>query len=112
MILTTQKREENPLVEILEYRLKMEMCTRYEQFYEVSFNITFNIFYMQTIISYEEREAIERLPENDSECFLSTCDNIRKAMNKIAKLKTIGDANVCISTNEIQCKACKVKAIS
>ena len=40
---------------------------------------------------------MERLSENDSESFLSTCDNIRKAMNKIAKLKSNGDANVCIS---------------
>lgn len=39
---------------------------------------------------------MERLPESDSESFLSTCDNIRRAMNKIAKLKTSGDANVCI----------------
>lgn len=56
----------------------------------------------KTIISYEEREAIERLPENDSECFLSTCDNIRKAMNKIAKLKTIGDANAKDEIRELQ----------
>lgn len=39
---------------------------------------------------------MERLPESDSESFLSTCDNIRRAMNKIAKLKTSGDTNVCI----------------
>lgn len=39
---------------------------------------------------------MERLPENDSENFLSTCDIIRKAMNKIAKLKSSTDPSVCI----------------
>lgn len=48
----------------------------------------------QIIISYEEKEANERLPEDDSECFLATCDNIRAAMNKIVKLKSSGDSNV------------------
>lgn len=45
---------------------------------------------------------MERLPENDSESFLSTCDNIRKAMNKIAKLKTNGDEKVRISETKIK----------
>lgn len=60
-------------------------------------NFKVPILYIQVIISYEEKEAMERLSENDSESFLSTCDNIRKAMNKIVKLKSNGDANVCIS---------------
>lgn len=47
----------------------------------------------KTIISYEEKEAIERSSENDSECFLATCNDIRAAMTKIAKLKSSGDAN-------------------
>lgn len=53
---------------------------------------------LQTIISYEEKEAKERLPEQDSECFLQTCDVIRKTMNKIAKLKV--DHNVSIHVND------------
>ncbi|XP_043589359.1 THO complex subunit 5 homolog [Bombus pyrosoma] len=56
----------------------------------------------KVIISYEEKEAIERLPENDSESFLSTCDNIRAAMNKIAKLKTTGDVNAKDEIHELQ----------
>ncbi|OAD59358.1 THO complex subunit 5 like protein [Eufriesea mexicana] len=51
---------------------------------------------------YKEKEAMERLPENDSESFLSTCDSIRKAMNKIAKLKTNGDANAKDEIRELQ----------
>ncbi|KAK1123300.1 hypothetical protein K0M31_008920 [Melipona bicolor] len=45
---------------------------------------------------------MERLSENDSESFLSTCDNIRKAMNKIAKLKSNGDANAKDDIHELQ----------
>ncbi|XP_043260585.1 THO complex subunit 5 homolog [Colletes gigas] len=56
----------------------------------------------KVIISYEEKEAIERLPENDSESFLSTCDSIRKAMNKIAKLKINGDTNAQDEIRELQ----------
>ncbi|XP_076163175.1 THO complex subunit 5 [Ptiloglossa arizonensis] len=56
----------------------------------------------KVIISYEEKEATERLPENDSESFLSTCDSIRKAMNKIAKLKITGDINVKDEIRELQ----------
>ncbi|XP_043520099.1 THO complex subunit 5 homolog isoform X2 [Frieseomelitta varia] len=56
----------------------------------------------KVIISYEEKEAMERLSENDSESFLSTCDNIRKAMNKIAKLKSNGDANAKDEIHELQ----------
>ncbi|CAK9815604.1 THO complex subunit 5 homolog [Anthophora plagiata] len=56
----------------------------------------------KVIISYEEKEAVERLPESDSENFLSTCDNIRKAMNKIAKLKANGEINVKDETRELQ----------
>ncbi|XP_076244941.1 THO complex subunit 5 [Calliopsis andreniformis] len=56
----------------------------------------------KAIISHEEKEAMDRLPENDSENFLSTCDNIRKAMNKIAKLKAIGDANAKDEIRELQ----------
>ncbi|KAG7208914.1 hypothetical protein KM043_015094 [Ampulex compressa] len=56
----------------------------------------------KTIISFEEKEAIERLPESDSESFLSTCDNIRKAMTKIAKLKANGDSNAKEEIREMQ----------
>ncbi|XP_076645994.1 THO complex subunit 5 isoform X2 [Halictus rubicundus] len=56
----------------------------------------------KAIISYEEKEATERLSENDSENFLSTCDNIRKAMNKIAELKINGDAKDEIRELQIQ----------
>ncbi|XP_012219703.1 THO complex subunit 5 homolog [Linepithema humile] len=56
----------------------------------------------KTIISYEEKEALERLPEDDSECFLETCDNIRTAMTKIAKLKSSGDPNVKDEIRELQ----------
>ncbi|XP_032675628.1 THO complex subunit 5 homolog [Odontomachus brunneus] len=56
----------------------------------------------KTIISYEEKEAIERLPEDDSESFLATCDNIRTAMSKIAKLKSSGDPNVKDEIRELQ----------
>lgn len=58
-----------------------------------SLHITYILF--QTIINYEEKEANERLPEDDSECFLATCNNIRAAMAKIVKLKSSGDPNVC-----------------
>lgn len=56
----------------------------------------------KTIISYEEKEALDRSPENDSQCFLTTCENIRKAMNKIAKLKTSGDPNAKEEVHELQ----------
>ncbi|XP_053989221.1 THO complex subunit 5 homolog [Hylaeus anthracinus] len=56
----------------------------------------------KVIISFEEKEATERLPENDSESFLSTCDSIRKAMNKIAKLKGNGDASAKDEIRELQ----------
>lgn len=66
-------------------------------FYEL--HITYIL--SQVIISYEEKEANERLPEDDSECFLATCDNIRAAMTKIVKLKSSGDPNVCNKTCRI-----------
>ena len=56
----------------------------------------------KAIISYEEKEALDRLPEIDSENFLSTCDNIRKAMNKIAKLKINGDTSAKDEIHELQ----------
>ncbi|EZA50540.1 hypothetical protein DMN91_009816 [Ooceraea biroi] len=56
----------------------------------------------KTIISNEEKEAIERLPDDDSECFLTTCNNIRAAMAKIAKLKASGDSNVKDEIHELQ----------
>nr|XP_034171162.1 THO complex subunit 5 homolog isoform X1 [Osmia lignaria] len=56
----------------------------------------------KAIISYEEKEAMERLPENDSENFLSTCDSIRKAMNKIAKLKSSNDPSTKDEIHELQ----------
>ncbi|EFN83855.1 THO complex subunit 5 homolog [Harpegnathos saltator] len=56
----------------------------------------------KTIISHEEKEAIERLPENDSESFLTTCNNIRTAMSKVAKLKSSGDSNAKDEIRELQ----------
>ncbi|KAH0955822.1 hypothetical protein HN011_004339 [Eciton burchellii] len=56
----------------------------------------------KTIISYEEKEALERLPDDDSERFLSTCNNIRASMFKIAKLKASGDLNVKDEIHELQ----------
>lgn len=56
----------------------------------------------KAIISYEEKEAMDRLPETDSENFLSTCDSIRKAMNKIAKLKSVSDPGAKDEIHEIQ----------
>ncbi|KAL6441032.1 hypothetical protein ACFW04_003416 [Cataglyphis niger] len=58
------------------------------------------------IINYEEKEANERLPEDDSECFLATCDNIRAAMAKIVKLKSSGDSNVKDEIRELQIQTC------
>ncbi|KAG5345091.1 THOC5 protein, partial [Acromyrmex charruanus] len=54
------------------------------------------------IINYEEKEAVERLSEDDSECFLATCNDIRAAMSKIAKLKSSGDSNVKDDIRELQ----------
>lgn len=56
----------------------------------------------KTIINYEEKEANERLPEDDSECFLATCNNIRAAMAKIVKLKSSGDPNAKDEIRELQ----------
>ncbi|KAG5326246.1 THOC5 protein, partial [Pseudoatta argentina] len=54
------------------------------------------------IINYEEKEAVDRLSEDDSECFLATCNDIRAAMSKIAKLKSSGDSNVKDDIRELQ----------
>ncbi|KAK0098213.1 hypothetical protein PV326_010410 [Microctonus aethiopoides] len=51
----------------------------------------------KTIITFEEEEAIARLPTQDSEIFLSTCEDIRSSMIKIANLKVSKDPNVCIT---------------
>ncbi|XP_012275118.1 THO complex subunit 5 homolog isoform X2 [Orussus abietinus] len=56
----------------------------------------------KTIISYEEKEAMDRTPENDYDVFLKTCDSIRRGMNKIAKLKSSGDDNVKEDIRELQ----------
>lgn len=59
----------------------------------------------KTIISYEEKEAMERSPEKDSENFLSTCESIRKSMDKIAKLKINSDETVKEEIRELQIQA-------
>ncbi|XP_014615132.1 PREDICTED: THO complex subunit 5 homolog [Polistes canadensis] len=56
----------------------------------------------KTIITNEEKEALERSPESDSQSFLSTCENIRKAMSKIAKLKMSNDSNAEEEVHELQ----------
>ncbi|XP_020290913.1 THO complex subunit 5 homolog isoform X1 [Pseudomyrmex gracilis] len=56
----------------------------------------------KTIICFEEKEAIERQPEDDSENFLRTCNDIRAAMAKIAKLKASGDPSVKDEISELQ----------
>lgn len=56
----------------------------------------------KTIITNEEKEALERSPESDSQSFLSTCENIRKAMSKIAKLKISNDSNAEEEVHELQ----------
>lgn len=56
----------------------------------------------KTIITNEEKEALDRSPESDSQCFLTTCENIRKAMSKIAKLKASSDPNAEDEVHELQ----------
>ncbi|XP_008559444.1 THO complex subunit 5 homolog [Microplitis demolitor] len=56
----------------------------------------------KAIITYEEEEAVARSPEQDSENFLSTCEAIRDAMNKIAKLKTSDDSSAKEDIHELQ----------
>ncbi|XP_046825264.1 THO complex subunit 5 homolog isoform X1 [Vespa crabro] len=56
----------------------------------------------KTIITNEEKEALDRSSESDSQCFLNTCENIRKAMSKIAKLKASSDPNAEDEVHELQ----------
>ncbi|XP_015593948.1 THO complex subunit 5 homolog [Cephus cinctus] len=56
----------------------------------------------KAIINYEEKEAHERSSEKDSESFLLTCENIRKAMKNIAKLKGCGDDCAKTDVHELQ----------
>ncbi|XP_043470764.1 THO complex subunit 5 homolog [Leptopilina heterotoma] len=58
----------------------------------------------KTIITYEEKEAVERYSEKDSETFLNICDEIRKSMTKIAELKTSNDAKAKEEISELQIK--------
>lgn len=59
-------------------------------------NILFTYFHntLQTIISFEEEEAIKRCSEKDAEKFYETCTQIRKNMAQIAKVKSSNDTNV------------------
>lgn len=43
--------------------------------------------WFQSVIEFEETEASARDPENDMALFCKTCDDIRKLMEEIAKLK-------------------------
>ncbi|KAG8035842.1 hypothetical protein G9C98_002968 [Cotesia typhae] len=56
----------------------------------------------KAIIAYEEKEATSRSPEQDSTNFFSTCQSIRDAMNKIAKLKTTNESSVKDEIRELQ----------
>ncbi|OXU30184.1 hypothetical protein TSAR_007637 [Trichomalopsis sarcophagae] len=54
----------------------------------------------QTIITFEEEEALERSSEKDAESFYTTCNQIRKNMGQIAKLKSSADASTKDQTKE------------
>ncbi|KAK0174772.1 hypothetical protein PV327_010502 [Microctonus hyperodae] len=56
----------------------------------------------KTIITFEEEEAIARLPTQDSEMFLSTCEDIRSSMIKIANLKVSKDPNAKDDIRDLQ----------
>ncbi|XP_066588651.1 THO complex subunit 5 homolog [Prorops nasuta] len=56
------------------------------------------------IINHEEEEALARSPESDSVLFLTKCDDIRKAMQTIAKLKTSKDPNAKENLRELHIK--------
>lgn len=46
------------------------------------------IFCFQTIIEFEEAEALKRSSEEDAQNFYNTCNRIRENMAQIATLKT------------------------
>ncbi|KAH0557239.1 THO complex subunit 5 homolog [Cotesia glomerata] len=56
----------------------------------------------KAIIAYEEKEATSRSPEQDSINFFSTCQSIRDAMSKIAKLKTTDEFSTKDEIRELQ----------
>ncbi|XP_023245652.1 THO complex subunit 5 homolog [Copidosoma floridanum] len=56
----------------------------------------------QTIITFEEDEALQRSSEEDAESFYNTCNQIRRNMAKIAKLKSVSEANAKEQIRELQ----------
>ncbi|XP_043273169.1 THO complex subunit 5 homolog [Venturia canescens] len=56
----------------------------------------------KTIISYEEKEAMDRSPEEDSKNFLSCCETVRRGMNEIAQLKASDDPSAKDQVRELQ----------
>lgn len=89
-------------------QLKKTICIRlgstniyYYFFFLIHYNFQLllyckNCHHQQAIIAYEEKEATSRSPEQDSTNFFSTCQSIRDAMSKIAKLKTTNESSVSI----------------